>query len=274
MDEMEARASRAEQRMAAVLAENKSLSDHVLLGEAAFNHIQSEMERRLREGEAASKAEAEIQADRAKQEIETRDEQIRALERELEPHRKAAAEKAAAENAAKEKAALEKLAVEKAAAEKAASEKAAAAAQKAKANAAAAEKLVEAKRLVEAAGGHMATSGELGVSLIWDADCDLDLRCTLPNGSVCSYSNSNVGCATLDVDRTSSTRGKKVENIFLKEPGRSRGSYRFQVHYYSGSVQVPWTAVVSDRGKVYTKTGVLSSSNQGSLFDIETLNQA
>lgn len=90
------------------------------------------------------------------------------------------------------------------------------------------KKIEEVKKLVEKAGGHVATSAEMGVSLTWDADCDLDLHCLLPGGDTCMHSEPNVGgYATLDVDKTGGS-GNKVENLFIKESGRPSGTFRFK----------------------------------------------
>jgi hypothetical protein len=90
---------------------------------------------------------------------------------------------------------------------------------------------------------------------------------------VSNHSNSIVGCASLDIHQTKSTQGFKVENIVLKQSGRAKGSYRFQVHHFSGSVTAPWTAVISDRENISIKEGIADSITQGSNFDVVTLIQ-
>merc|ERR1712167_70814 len=110
-------------------------------------------------------------------------------------------------------------------------------------------------------GGHVASDSEIGVTLSWEENCDLDLQCVLPNGQLCNYQTRNVGAATLDVDKTGGG-GLKVENIFIQESGRTPGKYTFRVNYYRGSGSCPYKAIVYDRGSTKTIPGTCVTAKQ------------
>ena len=168
MDEMQARARLAEHTMAAVVADNRALTDHCALGDAAFMHLEAEIARRLEEAaeeaNASSRQAAAALAEATKEAMERKDERIRALECELALLRKGAAEKADAEKAAAERAAV-------------AAEPASALSEAQwQWHTVTMQKQLDTKRIVEVAGGHNATSSEIGVSLTWDSYCDLALQ--------------------------------------------------------------------------------------------------
>ena len=98
---------------------------------------------------------------------------------------------------------------------------------------------------VQQAGGHLATSTELGVTLSWDGPVDLDLYLDPPgNHDHPVYWNNKKPPGTnakLDVDMMSSCRYsggtrdcRKVENLFVKSP-EPAGEYRFYVKYVLAS---------------------------------------
>jgi len=99
-----------------------------------------------------------------------------------------------------------------------------------------------------------AAGAPLTVTLLWNADCDLDLYFHCDDGSVISYQNTNnEACGgTLDSDMTAThynqARGDgslgQVENISVGAPVEDH-VYAGKVRYYSGSVNGEFQVIFS-----------------------------
>ncbi len=102
-------------------------------------------------------------------------------------------------------------------------------------------------------------TGKLQFSLSWDADVDLDLHVTEPNGNQIFYGNegpSNTG-GRLDIDDLNGPlpsgrpagEPEGVENIFWNDTAPN-GTYIVRVDYFSGSPAANFVVTVSADGQV------------------------
>lgn len=99
-----------------------------------------------------------------------------------------------------------------------------------------------------------ASGAPLTVTLLWDAEVDLDLYFHCDDGSVISYQMlSNEAClGTLDADMTASNYGNirgdgvqgQIENISVGQPVEGH-AYEGKVRYYSGDVATEFQVIFS-----------------------------
>ena len=99
-----------------------------------------------------------------------------------------------------------------------------------------------------------APESPLTVTLLWDANVDLDLHLYCDGGEEIYFSNKvEPGCdATLDADMTASKYGNirgdgvqgQIENISVQAPVAGF-AYNGRVKYYGGSGNAPFTIIIS-----------------------------
>ncbi|RRR72251.1 MAG: FHA domain-containing protein [Candidatus Viridilinea halotolerans] len=109
-------------------------------------------------------------------------------------------------------------------------------------------------------------TGDVQITLSWNASIDLDLYVTDPNGETIFYGNtSSSSGGQLDRDNLCSNMVVgRPENIFWPSGGAPSGTYTISVNYYgncsdSGATSFTVRAVV--QGQVQTFTGSVSPSN-------------
>lgn len=95
-------------------------------------------------------------------------------------------------------------------------------------------------------------SGAIQITLAWPTGADIDMYVTDPAGQTISYQNTSAASGgQLDRDaRGACVEGQagatNVENVFWNTPTPPSGTYRVQLHNYSGCGQnIPTTATVS-----------------------------
>ncbi|MCB9595887.1 MAG: hypothetical protein H6719_24415 [Sandaracinaceae bacterium] len=82
------------------------------------------------------------------------------------------------------------------------------------------------------------SGGNIQVTLAWTTGADLDLYVTDPTGYTISYSRrQSPSGGVLDQDARGAcvpSQGATIENVYWDSPNPPRGSYRVEVHNYSG----------------------------------------
>lgn len=116
----------------------------------------------------------------------------------------------------------------------------------------------EMKKIRDKAG---AESGEITISLFWETEDDLDLRCKTPGGKEVYYNLPYTDGGTLDVDanKEGSIVEHPMENIYFEKPGI--GQYQIYIVNYKDrtpSEQTKATLRVQVGDSVETKEYVLS----------------
>ena len=119
-------------------------------------------------------------------------------------------------------------------------------------------------------------SGGVDVSISWDADADLDLFVTEPNGETIFYGNRESlsgGRLDLDSNPTCDLDGLNAEHIFWPSHGAPSGSYQARVHLYdacsTGSVSGTLTINACDGEPAQSHAFTLSESFPELLVDFD-----
>lgn len=119
-------------------------------------------------------------------------------------------------------------------------------------------------------------SGELQVSLNWDAPADVDLHLETPNGEDIYYANrTGEAGGTLDLDSNAGCGLDRVDNeniTYADGTTPPSGEYVVRVDLWSEcsvSSPIPFVVTVNRRGAVTTFTGVFQPSDaaRGGAFD-------
>jgi len=114
---------------------------------------------------------------------------------------------------------------------------------------------------VAKAGGSV--TGDIGISLSWSVDCDLDLHVITPNKNKIYYQAKQKDGGVLDVDVTSCSPSANcnpapVENVAFEGPNVNPGDYEVRVNVYSanGKSNIEYSVVVKagDTMKVFHNT--------------------
>ena len=107
-------------------------------------------------------------------------------------------------------------------------------------------------------------TGDVQVTLTWQADVDVDLYVTDPAGDTVYYGNRSVSSGgELDRDNMCGDfEWGRPENVFWPQAGAPSGTYAVKVRYYgscaSGDPDVAWTVRVIAGGAAQSFTGVLA----------------
>jgi len=100
-------------------------------------------------------------------------------------------------------------------------------------------------------------TGDVQMTLTWDAPCDVDLWCRAPSGAQIGFSRGSSPCGgRLDVDDRD---GYGPENIFWPRGAAPRGAYQVWVHHYEGSQAAGYKVLIRVDGRETTLTGRLVS---------------
>jgi hypothetical protein len=111
-------------------------------------------------------------------------------------------------------------------------------------------------------------TGDVQVTLTWQADVDLDLYVTDPNGDTVYYGNDRVPSGG-ELDRDNMCVGfewGRPENVYWPVAGAPSGTYVVKVDYYGscgdGSPSVAWTVRTIVGGRAQTFTGTIGASEE------------
>ena len=115
-------------------------------------------------------------------------------------------------------------------------------------------------------------TGDVQVTLAWDADSDVDLHVVGPDGVEIYYGNRQAGAGELDLDSNADCEidGVRNENITWPVGQAPQGTYTVRVNYWSscGVPQTNYTVRVNNGGAVQIFTGTLTGGgNRGGLGD-------
>ncbi len=108
-------------------------------------------------------------------------------------------------------------------------------------------------------------TGDIQVTLSWDADSDVDLHVVAPGGEEVFYSRREAASGgTLDLDSNAGCRidGVRNENITWPTGRAPRGAYTVRVDYWSscGVGRTNYTVLVNNGGNVQIVSGVFTGS--------------
>ena len=113
-------------------------------------------------------------------------------------------------------------------------------------------------------------TGDVQITLSWQADVDLDLHVIDPSGAELWFGQprSRTG-GELDVDANAACEARAmmtnpVENVFWPYGGAPRGHFVVSVHYFADCIRtgrVPYTVTVKRDGVTSTFPGQLSRQN-------------
>jgi parallel beta-helix repeat protein len=106
-------------------------------------------------------------------------------------------------------------------------------------------------------------TGDVQVTLTWQAEADIDLYVKDPNGDEVSYSNPSVSSGgQLDRDnKCGDFVMGRPENIYWPKDGAPEGTYKVSVNYYADCAAagpVSWTVRTVVRGQAKTYRGTLN----------------
>ncbi len=116
------------------------------------------------------------------------------------------------------------------------------------------------------ATGGTGGTGDVKITLEWDAAVDLDLHVIDPCGNMIDYTNKTATCqgfvGELDVDDVNGGPGS-VENTFWGFGAAPTGTYSYYVEYFGGSGSASYTLTVIVDGTMMTPiTGTLTATGQ------------
>lgn len=123
-------------------------------------------------------------------------------------------------------------------------------------------------------GKNKLRTGDLQVTLTWDAATDLDVHVIEPDGTHVYFSNQTGTTAALDVDNTTEYG---PENIFV-EPGKAAsGTYQVYIVYFGGSVPTNATVRITafadtPEEVVRTFSRYISSADSSVHIDVANIN--
>ena len=114
---------------------------------------------------------------------------------------------------------------------------------------------------VQSAKGALASgSGDVQVTLTWDAAVDLDIWVTDPRGVKIYYNNpTSPSGGFLDRDNVT---GFGPENVYWPRGTAPSGSYKVQVNYYGGFGTTTYTVLIQEFGFSKTYHGTLTANGQ------------
>jgi hypothetical protein len=103
--------------------------------------------------------------------------------------------------------------------------------------------------------------GDLQFTLTWDTTADMDLHIFEPGGSEIAYYSRTSANGYLDVD---DTNGFGPENVYY-EDGHDAGSYRVEVHHFSGALPTNYTVTVTVNGSTSSYSGNVTTEDEEDL---------
>ena len=108
-----------------------------------------------------------------------------------------------------------------------------------------------------------AQRGEVGITLAWDSDADLDLHVICPGGEEIYFGRRSACGGQLDIDMNVPPRmsDEPVENVFWPEGAAPPGTYRVIVNNYNtrsdGAQPTPFRLRVVNGGEISVYEGAL-----------------
>jgi hypothetical protein len=101
-------------------------------------------------------------------------------------------------------------------------------------------------------------SGDFQITLVWDSTADMDLHIFEPSGTEIAYTNRYSEKGYLDIDDID---GYGPENVFY-ENGHDSGSYRVEVHHFSGELPTSYTVTITDNGSTTSYSGNVTGDSE------------